>query len=52
MFRIDEAITNGDNLYKWNEEIQRMEFAYKDDTCTILRGRDEKGCVHYRNVCF
>src|SRR5574344_895459 len=31
MFRIDEAIANGDNLYKWNEEIQRMEFAYKDD---------------------
>lgn len=31
MFRIDEAIANGDNLFKWNTETQRMEFAYKDE---------------------
>lgn len=31
MFRIEEAIANGDNLYIWNVDTQRMEFAYKDE---------------------
>ena len=31
MFRIDEALNNGDNLYKLNEQTQRMEFSYKDE---------------------
>ena len=31
MFRIDEAIQNGDNLFRFNQDNQRMEFAYKDD---------------------
>ena len=31
MFRINEAIQNGDNLFRFNQDNQRMEFAYKDD---------------------
>lgn len=34
MFRIDEAIANNSNLYVWNTETQRMEFAYKDEILT------------------
>ena len=31
MYRIDEAIAKGENLYVFNEETQRSEFPYKDE---------------------
>lgn len=31
MFNIDEAIENENNLFSYNEDTQRMEFAYKED---------------------
>ena len=31
MFKIDEALTNGTNLWEYNKEKQAVEFAYADD---------------------